>query len=45
MEFRREIGLKSFGVTGLPVFRMRVMKELLIACRFTDPEKKSLQSW
>ena len=43
-EFRSEIGLKSLGVTGLLFLGMSVMKELLMACRLTVPEKKSLQS-
>jgi hypothetical protein len=44
IEFGRKIGLKSFGVTRFLVLGMTVMKELLIACTFTGPEKKSFQS-
>jgi len=40
MELRSEIGLKSFVVIGLLFFGTRVMKELLIACKLTFPEKK-----
>ena len=45
MEFTRDIGLKSFGEMGLLFFGIRVMKELLIACKSTTPEKKSLHNW
>jgi len=44
MEFTRDIGLKSFGEMGLLFFGIRVMKELLIACKSTTPEKKSLHN-
>jgi hypothetical protein len=45
IELRREIGLKSFGVTGFEFFGIKVMKELFIGWRLMFTEKKSLHNW
>jgi hypothetical protein len=43
-QFSRDIGLKSLTVVGEFTFGIRVMNELLIACRSIVPLKKSKQS-
>jgi hypothetical protein len=43
MQFNREIGLKSLTPEGEFTFGIKVMRELLIACRSNLSSKKSKQ--
>jgi hypothetical protein len=43
-ELRREIGMKSFAVSGLLTFGTGVMRELLMACRLRLLVQNSWQS-